>query len=111
MSYRRTILSLLVLVVFFITSGANDTQNPFRARYLSIFTKYIEWPENYKKGDFVVAFLGNDALVSAYTTKMTGKTVGTQNVKIIKYGSAKEVGKCHIPVSYTHLTLPTTSRV
>ena len=78
------------------SSEAVDVNTTFRARLMKIFPKYIEWPESDKKGDFIVGFIGNAPLADAFTTAMTGRTVGTQNVKVEKYNSSSEIGKCHI---------------
>lgn len=103
MIIRSTIVSLFTIVLLLVCSSAkapapppNGTNVAFRARLLKVFPKYIEWPETDKKGDFVVGFVGNSALADAFTTAMTGRTVGTQNVKVKKFNSSLEVEKCHI---------------
>ena len=75
---------------------AADPNTAFKARLLKVFPKYVEWPESEKKGDFIVGFVGNSALADAFTTAMTGRTVGTQNVKVKKFSAASSVEKCHI---------------
>ena len=77
-------------------SSSDGVSTAFRARLLKVFPKYIEWPEGDKKGDFVVGFVGNSSLASAFTTAMQGRTVGSQKVIVKQYSSSNEVGKCHI---------------
>ena len=102
MKLNNYILAIFTTSLLFISTGATfappiiDPGTAFRARLLKVFPKYIEWPESEKKGDFIVGFVGNSPLAEAFTTAMTGRTVGAQNVKIKKFASSKDVEKCHI---------------
>lgn len=87
---------LLVSTAATFAPPVSDPGIAFRARLLKVFPKYIEWPESEKKGDFIVGFVGNTALADAFTTAMSGRTVGSQNVKVRKFASSKSIEKCHI---------------
>lgn len=68
-----------------------------KAIYIYNFTKYIEWPENYKEGNFVVGVLGtNTSLINALNKMAESKTVGTQKFEIKSVSSIADVAKCHI---------------
>ena len=68
-----------------------------KAIYIYNFTKYIEWPENYKEGNFVVGVLGtNVPLINELNKMAVSKTVGSQKFEIINVASISDVAKCHI---------------
>ncbi|MGZ4035604.1 MAG: YfiR family protein [Bacteroidia bacterium] len=68
-----------------------------KAIYIYNFTKYIEWPENYKEGNFVVGVLGTNApLINELNKMAQSKTVGTQKFEIKNVTSLADVAKCHI---------------
>ncbi len=65
--------------------------------YIYNFTKYIEWPESYKEGNFVIGVLGTSVpLVTELNKMASSKTVGTQKFEIKPVSTAAECAKCHI---------------
>lgn len=74
-----------------------DVQATYKASYLFNFAKYCDWPENYKKGDFVIAVAGNAAVSKELQEKYKGKPIGSQSlvVKTISV-SDKAEGPVHI---------------
>lgn len=68
-----------------------------KAIYIYNFTKYIEWPSDYKQGNFVVGILGNNTLLINELKKMAeSKTVGTQKFDIRALASPGDAAECHI---------------
>lgn len=68
-----------------------------KAIYIYNFTKYIEWPDDYKQGNFVVGILGNNQLLVNELKKMAEtKTVGTQKFDIKTLSNPSEASECHI---------------
>lgn len=66
-----------------------------KAIYIYNFTKYIEWPDNYKNGNFVIGVIGNNvALINELNKMAASKTVGSQKLEI-KNLSAPDA-TCHI---------------
>lgn len=97
-------LLFLLFTILFLPSlivappdQAEDTSAKIKAIYIYNFTKYIEWPETYKEGNFVVGILGNNASLVTELKKMAAvKTVGSQKIDILNVGSANDEEKCHI---------------
>jgi hypothetical protein len=81
-----------------ITPDQSEEANAkIKAIYIYNFTKYIEWPESYKEGNFVVGVLGNNvALVNELNKMASSKTVGTQKFEIKSISSPADCAKCHI---------------
>lgn len=83
---KRLIFILLGLLFF---SGKVDTTSPeatnakVKTVFLYNFTKYIDWPKNYKTGNFVIGVLGsNPYLVSELNEMATKKKAGAQSFEI-----------------------------
>lgn len=65
--------------------------------YIYNFTKYIEWPDSYKEGSFVIGFLGsNSALLNELSKMAETKKVGTQPIHIRNINTIGENDKYNI---------------
>jgi len=99
---RRTLL--LVIAFLCISSGfsfqqpvRDDTNARMKAAFLYNFTKYIEWPEAYREGNFVIAVYGSSPSLLTELRNMTStKSLGSQKFEIKSVSSLEAVGKSHI---------------
>lgn len=64
-----------------------DTQSSIKASYLFQFSKYTDWPEATKQGDFVIGIAGNESLYSILVDKYANKAIGSQLLKIVEIKS------------------------
>lgn len=60
------------------------------------FTRLIEWPSDFKSGDFVIGVYGTSEVFSEIKKYMSGKSVGAQPILIRKIADLEDIGKCHI---------------
>ncbi len=91
---RKAILFLLFcLFGTFIVSAQEDM---FKALFMYNFTKYIEWPDEYKSGDFVITVVGNSGLISELEKLATKKKVENQAIIVKKVNDVSEISKSHI---------------
>ena len=61
------------------------------------FTKYIEWPSNYRSGQFTIGILGDNEALYLELEKMSKvKKVANQSFSIERYESISEVEGPHI---------------
>jgi hypothetical protein len=80
-------------------SGPVDTYAKFKALYIYNFPKYLEWPEDYKKGNFVISVLGNNSNTVAELNKIiAGKSIGDQAMEIKLSNSIETLTKCQMLV-------------
>lgn len=86
----------LMLFCFSSRSYAQETNYKAYSVYIYNFIKYIEWPENTKKGDFVIAVIGNSPINIELKTLATSKKANGQTIVIKQYNTVDEVEKCHI---------------
>lgn len=76
---------------------AEKANAKIKAIYIYNFTKYIEWPKNYKEGKFVIGILGNNPSLYDELYKMGEvKMVGTQKIEIKNLISIDLVTQCHM---------------
>lgn len=80
------ILFSFVLLTSAFTVVPDDSEEAnarIKAIYIYNFTKYIEWPDNYKDGSFVIGFIGNNSALLSELSRMAGsKKVGNQSIEI-----------------------------
>ena len=99
---RRTrILKILCLLwLLSLASGKLQAQQEgnygIYANIIYRFTKYINWPEDKKTGDFVIGIVGDSPLYEELRNFTAGKSVGNQKIVIRKAPSAATYGNCQI---------------
>jgi len=98
----------LIISLFFVFCGltafspANkapnvDTNAKIKAVFLYNFTKYIEWPEASKSGEFTIGILGENETLYKELEKMSKvKKVANQTFSIKNYESISDLNVPHI---------------
>jgi hypothetical protein len=94
-------LVLIVVCLFVLNSGFRinatiDTNAKIKAVFIYNFTKYIEWPQPYKEGDFTIGVIGETSLYSELIKMTETKKVANQTLDVKKFNSLTDVYKCHI---------------
>ena len=81
---KKKICIFLSIVFISLAPGRpEETNAKIKAIYIYNFTKYIEWPESYRQGNFVIGIVGNNStLVNELKKMATVKTVGNQHLEI-----------------------------
>lgn len=93
---------MIVLMVIGFTSSINqsgikDTRNVLKALYIYNFATLVDWPSDYRKGDFIVGIYGsNESLFQELSSKYSGKAIGSQEIVVKKFSKASEIDKAHI---------------
>lgn len=82
------------------TARDKDTKAIYKAAYLFSFTKLVDWPSDYKEGDFTIGVLASRDVSNLHAElkdKYQGKRIGDQRISIRQYDSADEVDeRCNI---------------
>ena len=73
-------------------SGISQAQ----ANFIYNFTKFFDWPQTEKTGDFVIGVLGSKDLASNLEKVTSGKKNVTQNIVIKYFNNFDQVSKCHV---------------
>jgi hypothetical protein len=64
--------------------------------YIYNFSRLIEWPANYRTGNFVIGVLVSSEIATELETFTKGKKVGTQSIQVVRYKEPAEIQNCHI---------------
>lgn len=83
-----------------------DTNAKYKAMFIYNFTKYFEWPQNYKDGNFIIGVLGNTPLLSELNKMASIKKVGNQPFEIKIFESSGAISNCHILIVAPDVTTP-----
>lgn len=92
-------LSLFVIpaVFGFQSMPSGDTNARLKSVFIYNFTRYIDWPADYKAGSFVITMYGtNQAMLTELNNMAKTKTVGTQKIEIRNITSLDGIGKSNI---------------
>jgi YfiR/HmsC-like len=86
-----------LIAIFFASAAYMQTSIP-KAQSLFIynFSRLIEWPANYRTGDFIIGVLGTTEVAGELETYTKGKKVGAQSIQIMRYKTPAEIQQCHI---------------
>lgn len=108
---KRHIICILLFVlpaVFgFQTTANGDTNARLKSVFIYNFTRYIDWPTEYKTGSFVINMYGTNASMLSELNKMAlTKTVGAQKIEIKNTTTLDGIGKCHILYVTPDVTTP-----
>ena len=76
--------------------GDVDTNSKMKAIFIMNFTKLIEWPVDYREGNFVVGVVGNSPLYTELIKMAKTKKVANQTLEIRKFEAINDIAKCHI---------------
>jgi hypothetical protein len=87
-----------ILIITFACNIQNGftQEEKYIGLFLYNFTKYFDWPDNTKTGDFVVEILGHKSVFEELTRITSGKKIGSQNIVIKNLNTVDEIGKSNI---------------
>lgn len=95
-SYLLFISFVGVLTLCSSFQSQYDTNSKIKALFIYNFSKYIEWPDDYKSGDFIVGIVGETPLTKELEMMSKTKKVFNQAIVIQKYNSTSDIKKCHM---------------
>lgn len=89
-------LTVILLLLFIAGKLANAQDEKFKALFMYNFTKYLEWPSDQQKGEFVIGVYGPSQIIQELNIIAEKKTVGNQPIVIKKIIELEDVAKCNI---------------
>ena len=95
---RFILVALFLQIVGTYNLYAQDVNSKIKSIFIYNFTKYVDWPESQKQGDFVIGILGNSNvnLIKELEKMSQLSKVGTRNFVVKVYNSVDEIGKCQL---------------
>lgn len=73
-----------------------DVNARVKALYIYNFAKSMDWPDSYKKGNFVIGVIGNKDVHAKLVELYSSKSIGSQPIEIRRFEDASEIKGCHI---------------
>lgn len=86
---RRLLVSTFLLALFFSNSSAQEEK--YIGLFVYNFTKYFDWPEQSKSGDFIVEIIGHQSVFDELVKITQGKKIGNQNITIRNLKNIQEM--------------------
>lgn len=93
--FKQTCTLILLLTVA-INSSGQSIDYKVHANIVYRFTKYIQWPENKRGGDFVIGIVGDSPLYDELNALTANKFVGNQKIVIKRIPSSAASINCEI---------------
>lgn len=89
---------IILLLLFSLAVLKVDAQEEkYITLYIYNFTKYIEWPDEYKGDDFVIDILGHKSVYERLKPMLEEKQRGSQNFVVNNPTQVSEINEdCHI---------------
>lgn len=95
--FRIQYLLFIFSLLFFTTTQAQQGKGySVHANIIYHFTKYINWPDKMKTGDFVIGLVGESPLYDELKKVALNKTVGSQRMVVKRYDASAASIRCHI---------------
>ena len=89
-------LILFLLLDIYKTQAQQYDNYALHANIIYRITKYINWPEDKKSGDFVIGIVGDSPLYDEIKSFTANKTVGNQKIVIKTFSSSVSSYNCQI---------------
>lgn len=89
---------LMGFLFFLFISPKSNGQDLYKLHSIFIynFSKFIDWPQNYKSGDFVIGVLGDSPITEHLKQMASNKMTGTQRFSIKNFSNPGDLEQCHI---------------
>ncbi len=98
--HRYLLLKVFILVqLLFLSSVAcaqQVTDYKVHANIIYRFSKYVEWPDVKKNGDFIIGVVGESPLFDELKKFTANKFVGNRQIVIKSFPSSSNSYDCHI---------------
>jgi hypothetical protein len=78
------------------TFDEKDTGSMVKASYLYNFAKLVDWPSDWKKGNFIISVMGGGNVHQELVKKYNTKQIGSQQIEIRKLSRTLQISKCHV---------------
>lgn len=102
----RPFVLLTLLSAVFAFAPATDPEGPrfdekdtaamIKASYIYNFAKLVDWPDENKRGNFIIGVMGGSSMYQQLVTKYNGKTIGSQPIETRKISNTQNFTTCHV---------------
>ena len=96
------VVTLICILVTLSLSAISElkaisfSDQAIQANIIYHFTKYVDWPDSRKNGDFIIGIVGETPLYNELKSFVANKTVGNQKIVVKKILPSTPAINCHI---------------
>jgi hypothetical protein len=98
--FRKYCRFFFTAIAFLLSSSTLTAQQPhdyaIHANIVYRFTKYVDWPDDTRYGDFIIGVVGESPIYDALRETMVGKNVGDQRIVIRRFTAGAASFSCHM---------------
>lgn len=92
----KAIIFLHILLLFPLFQAWSQNTYAIHANIIYRFTKYINWPQDRKDGEFIIGIVGDTPLYDELKSFTSSKTVFGQPILVKKFSGSAPAYNCHI---------------
>ena len=92
----RIIIFLNILLLFPLFQAWAQNTYAIHANIIYRFTKYINWPDDKKSGEFIIGVVGDTPLYDELKNFTVNKSAAGQPIVVKKFSSSAAAYNCHI---------------
>jgi hypothetical protein len=96
MRLLKAMLVLFISLLFPLFEVWSQGTYAIQANIIYRFTKYVNWPDEKKAGDFVIGIVGDTPLYDELTTYTVNKSVGSRPIVVKKFSASASSYSCQI---------------
>ncbi len=86
---KRFVLSTFLVLLIFISVFPQEEK--YIGLFVYNFTKYFDWPESVKSGDFIIEIIGHQSVFDELVRITQGKKIGNQAIVIKNLEGIQEI--------------------
>lgn len=86
----------LVCFLTVVTLIVSAQEEEYISLFIYNFTRYIEWPEDRRTGDFIIEVMGHESVTVKLKETTANRLVGNQRIVVRDIKSPEEMGNPHI---------------
>jgi hypothetical protein len=86
---KRIVAGTFLVLIFFQTAFSQEEK--YIGLFVYNFTKYFDWPEAAKTGNFIVEIIGHQSVYDELVKITKGKKIGNQNIVIKNRKNIQEI--------------------
>jgi len=90
---KTTVLIFFLVISLYTATGQNYKMHSV---FIYSFTRYVQWPDAYNKGDFEILVLGDSPILEELKAMAQAKKVGDRIIKVTKINGPTEIRKCNM---------------
>lgn len=95
MKIKSLILTSILFFIFF--QGIKAQLPKFQSAYIFNICRFIEWPQDYRTGNFVIGVLGANAEIIPELEEIAkSKKMFGQTIEVLSFKSVDAISKCHV---------------